>query len=167
MVALLSMKNFMKEALLEAEYAERAGEVPVGAVIALEGEIIGRGRNRILEKKDPTAHAEMEAIQNAAKAIGRERLEGAIMYVTLEPCIMCAGALVLARVKKLVIGAEDPKSGACGSVFNTVNGDRLNHSIEVEFSSAIPECGGLLKEFFRRRRKENKITKSKKFSEEV
>lgn len=157
----------MKKALFEAECAEKAGEVPVGAVIALDGKIIGRGRNRILEKKDPTAHAEMEAIRNAAKTIGRERLEGSIMYVTLEPCIMCAGALVLARVEKLVIGAEDLKSGACGSVFNMVDGERLNHRIEVEFISTVPECSNLLKEFFMRRRKENKIAKSKKISEEV
>lgn len=144
---------YMAEALKEAQKAFDSDEVPVGAVIVHEGRVIGRAHNQIKLLKDPTAHAEIIAITQAAASLGNERLINATMYVTIEPCSMCAGAIVLARVKKLVYGARDPKTGACGSVFNIAGNKKLNHSVRIEKGVLEKECACLLKEFFRKKRK--------------
>ena len=143
---------FMSEALKEARKAFDGDEVPVGAVIVHEGRIIARAHNQIKLLKDPTAHAEMIAITQAAAYLASERLINTTMYATIEPCSMCAGALVLARVKRLVYGADDPKTGACGSVFNVTDSRKLNHRIKVTKSVLEQECAGLLKEFFKKKR---------------
>ena len=143
----------MKEALAEAKKAAAAGEVPVGAVIVKDGEIIGRGHNETETAKDPTAHAEMIAIRQAAKNLGGWRLTGCIMYVTTEPCSMCAGAIVWSRISRLFIGTMDPKSGACGSVFNIPQESRLNHFVEIETGLMQEECSSLMKSFFKELRK--------------
>lgn len=143
----------MKEALAEAKKAAAAGEVPVGAVIVKEGEIIGRGHNETETAKDPTAHAEMIAIRQAAKNLGGWRLTGCTMYVTTEPCSMCAGAIVWSRISMLFIGTMDPKSGACGSVFNIPQESRLNHFVEIETGLMQEECSSLMKSFFKELRK--------------
>ena len=145
----------MAEAITLAKKAEALGEVPVGAVIEKDGRIIGRGYNTTESGKDPTAHAEMAAIREAASELGGWRLLGCNMYVTCEPCAMCAGALVLARIKKLIIGAADPKSGACGSVFNIIQESRLNHFIEIEAGVMGGECELMMKSFFKKRRKKD------------
>ncbi|MBI4728391.1 MAG: nucleoside deaminase [Acidobacteria bacterium] len=142
----------MRAALAEARAAAEAGDVPIGCVVAREGEILARGRNRREADADPTAHAEILALREAARAVGSWRLEGCTVYATLEPCAMCAGALVLARVPRLVCGAEDPKAGACGSVFDIVREPRLNHRVEVVSGVLAGECGEMLREFFRDRR---------------
>ena len=147
--------KMMSEAIAEARKAENCGEVPIGAVIEKDGAIIGRGHNLTETLKDPTAHAEIIAIRNAAKELGGWRLLGCNLYVTCEPCAMCAGALVLARIKKAFIGAMDPKSGACGSVFNIIQEQKLNHYIEIETGIMRQECEGMMKEFFKKRRKKN------------
>ena len=141
----------MSEALKEAKKAFDAEEVPVGAVIVHKGRIIGRAHNQIRLLKDPTAHAEMIAITQAANYLKNERLPDTAMYVTIEPCAMCAGALILARVKKIYFGAEDPKTGAFGSVMD-INKKGLNHRIQVVKGLRRDECAGLLKEFFKKRR---------------
>ena len=146
-------ERFMKEALREAEIAAGAGEVPVGCVIVHEGRVIARAHNQREQLGDPTAHAEMLALTQAAAAVGNWRLEGATLYVTLEPCAMCAGALVLARVERLVFGAEDPGAGACGSLYNIVSDSRLNHSLEVVSGLLAEACGGILKDFFKKKRR--------------
>ena len=143
----------MKEALAEAKKAAAAGEVPVGAVIVKDGEIIGRGHNETETAKDPTAHAEMIAIRQAAKNLGGWRLTGCTMYVTTEPCSMCAGAIVWSRISRLFIGTMDPKSGACGSVFNIPQESRLNHFVEIETGLMQEECSSLMKIFFKELRK--------------
>ena len=143
----------MKEALAEAKKAAAAGEVPVGAVIVKDGEIIGRGHNETETAKDPTAHAEMIAIRQAAKNLGGWRLTGCTMYVTTEPCSMCAGAIVWSRISRLFIGTMDPKSGACGSVFNRPQESRLNHFVEIETGLMQEECSSLMKSFFKELRK--------------
>ena len=143
----------MKEALAEAKKAAAAGEVPVGAVIVKDGEIIGRGHNETETAKDPTAHAEMIAIRQAAKNLGGWRLTGCTMYVTTEPCSMCAGAIVWSRISRLFIGTMDPKSGACGSVFNIPQQSRLNHFVEIETGLMQEECSSLMKSFFKELRK--------------
>ena len=143
----------MKEALAEAKKAAAAGEVPVGAVIVKDGEIIGRGHNETETAKDPTAHAEMIAIRQAAKNLGGWRLTGCTMYVTTEPCSMCAGAIVWSRISRLFIGTMDPKSGACGSVFNIPQESRLNHFVEIETGLMQEECSSLMKSFFKEFRK--------------
>lgn len=143
----------MKEALAEAKKAAAAGEVPVGAVIVKDGEIIGRGHNETETDKDPTAHAEMIAIRQAAKNLGGWRLTGCTMYVTTEPCSMCAGAIVWSRISRLFIGTMDPKSGACGSVFNIPQESRLNHFVEIETGLMQEECSSLMKSFFKELRK--------------
>ena len=145
----------MEEALREAGKAAQIGEVPIGAVIVKDGEIIARGHNRTETDKDPTAHAEMIAIRAAAKALGGWRLIGCEMYVTCEPCSMCAGALVWSRLEKLHIGTMDPKAGACGSVLNIADNSALNHRILVETGMMEEECSRLLKDFFRNLRKRN------------
>jgi len=143
----------MSEAVTEALKAESLGEVPVGAVIVKDGAVIGHGHNLTVTLKDPTAHAEIAAIKDAAEKLGSRRLLGCDMYVTCEPCAMCAGAMVLSRMRKVYIGVMDPKSGACGSVFNIIQESRLNHRIEIETGALENECGRMLKDFFKKRRK--------------
>ena len=142
----------MAEALKEAQKAFDSDEVPVGAVIVHDGRIIGRAHNQIKLLKDPTAHAEIIAITQATACLGNERLINTTMYATIEPCSMCAGALVLARVKRLVYGARDPKTGACGSAFNIADNKKLNHRVKIEKGVLEKECAELLKEFFRKKR---------------
>ncbi len=148
-------ERFMREALKEAAYAFEDGEVPVGALVVHEGRIIGRAHNQRELLKDPTAHAEVIAITQAAAALDRWRLTGCTLYVTLEPCAMCAGAMVLARIDRLVYGAADPKAGACGSVLNVLEDPRLNHRPVVTPGVLAMDAGGILKEFFRRRRRDD------------
>jgi tRNA(adenine34) deaminase len=143
---------FMREALALAREAEAAGEVPVGAVLVKEGAIIARGRNRPIGGCDPTAHAEIEALRAGAAAIGNYRLPGCTLYVTIEPCAMCAGALVHARIERLVYGAADPRAGAAGSVFNIAAARELNHQVAVAGGVLAAECRALLQGFFRQRR---------------
>lgn len=143
---------FMAEALREAELGASKGEVPIGCVIVHEGRIIARAHNGRELLRDPTAHAEMLALTQAAAELGDWRLEGADVYVTLEPCAMCAGAMVLARVRRLVYGAADPKAGAVGSVFRLLDEPRLNHRVEARGGVLAGPCGELLSNFFRSRR---------------
>ena len=143
----------MQEALKEAEKAFREDEVPVGAVIVHRDKIIARGYNQIERLKDPTAHAEMIAITSAASYLGTKWLNGVSLYVTIEPCSMCAGAVVLARIENLFFGASDPKTGACGSIVNIANHKKLNHRIKVTKGILESECSALLKEFFKQKRK--------------
>jgi len=143
----------MIEALKEAGKAMARGEVPIGAVVVKDGEIIGRGYNLTESLKDPTAHAEINAIREAASFLGGWRLTDCAMYVTVEPCPMCAGALVLSRMAKLYIGTMDPKTGACGSIFNIVSCNKLNHEIEIETGVMQQECEGIMKDFFKELRK--------------
>jgi tRNA(adenine34) deaminase len=145
---------FMKEALKEAYKAYEINEVPIGAVIVRNGEIVGRGYNQKETLKDATLHAEISAIKDACKNLGGWRLPGCTMYVTLEPCAMCAGALVNARVENLVVGTRDLKTGACGSVLNIVQMDNLNHQINVRFGMLEEECTAILKDFFSELRKQ-------------
>ncbi len=144
--------KFMKLALELAKKAELKDEVPVGAVIVHKDKIIARGHNQIERLNDPTAHAEIIAITSAANCLGTKWLNEADLYVTIEPCSMCAGALVLARVKHIYFGASDPKTGACGSVINISNHRKLNHRIKVTKGILEKECGAILKEFFRKKR---------------
>ncbi len=142
----------MREALKEAFKAFERDEVPVGAVIARKGKIIARAHNQIVTLKDPTAHAEMIAITQAADCLGNERLINCSLYVTMEPCSMCAGAAVLARIEKIIYGADDPKSGACGSVINIADNKKLNYRAKVIGGVMREDCAGLLKEFFKNKR---------------
>ncbi|MEY4931982.1 MAG: hypothetical protein RLZZ403_302 [Pseudomonadota bacterium] len=144
--------EFMARALELARAAETAGEVPVGAVLVKEGRIIGEGFNRPISTHDPTAHAEMVALRAGAATVGSYRLLDTTLYVTLEPCAMCAGAMVHARVKRLVFAARDPKAGAAGSVFNLVQHPALNHSVDCEEGVLAEECSAMLKGFFKARR---------------
>jgi tRNA(adenine34) deaminase len=139
---------WMRQAYREAEKALELGETPVGAVIVQGESIIGRGGNRVETLHDPTAHAEILAIGSACEATGYERLPDTVMYVTLEPCVMCAGAIVLARIPILVYGADDPKRGACGSHFNVCQDEALNHRVTVVSNIMQTECGTILREFF-------------------
>jgi tRNA(adenine34) deaminase len=141
-------REAMQHAIAEAERAGALGEVPVGAVVVRGGEVAGRGHNRRELDGDPLAHAELLAIREAAERIGGWRLTGCTMYVTLEPCAMCAGALVNSRVERLVFGAHDPKAGWCGSLGDLVRDPRLNHRLEVTAGVAAEECGRLLTAFF-------------------
>ena len=136
----MNPEYFMKEALMEANKALSVDEVPIGAVIVKDGQIIGRGHNLMESSKDPTAHAEILAIKEAAACLGGWRLVDCEMYVTIEPCSMCAGASVLARLKKVTIGTLDIKSGACGSIFNILQDERLNHQVEIETGIMKQEC---------------------------
>lgn len=140
--------RWMLEALREAERAGRRGEVPVGAIVVGAGRVLGRAGNAIEAAQDPTAHAEMLALRQAAAALGTRRLLATTLYVTLEPCAMCAGAAVLARVPRLVFGAADPKAGACGSLRNVAEDPRLNHRCQVRGGVLERECAELLKGFF-------------------
>lgn len=141
-------ERWMESALREAEQAKKRKEVPVGAVIVHNGKIIGRGFNQIETLQDPTAHAEMIAITAAAAGLGSRRFDGCTLYVTLEPCPMCAGAIVLARIPRVVFGASDPKAGACGTLFNIVQDNRLNHRVDLVGGVSGERCGALLSEFF-------------------
>lgn len=145
--------DFMKMAIAEAKKALEIGEVPVGAVIVRDGAVVGRGHNLTESAKDPTAHAEIIALREAAKTLGGWRLPGCTMYVTTEPCSMCAGAIVLSRMPELFIGTMDRKAGACGSVYNIVSDSRLNHNVALETGLLAEECSQLMKEFFKSLRK--------------
>ena len=146
----------MLAALEEAKKAEALGEIPIGAVIVKDGLIVGRGHNMTETDRDPTAHAEMMAIREAAKTLGGWRLIGCQMYVTVEPCSMCAGAIVWSRIEKLYIGTMEPKSGACGSVFNIVQEKRLNHYVEIETGLMEEQLQHIVKDFFKKLRKSEK-----------
>ncbi|MCU0665490.1 MAG: tRNA adenosine(34) deaminase TadA [Candidatus Omnitrophica bacterium] len=146
---------YMLEALKEAREAFEEDEVPVGCVIVHEGKIISRAHNQVERLKDPTAHAEMIALTSATNYLQQKWLNGAALYVTIEPCSMCAGALVLARVKNVFFGAADPKTGACGSVFNIAASKKLNHRIKAQGGVLKEDCAGLLTEFFRKKRAQN------------
>ncbi|MBU1852640.1 MAG: tRNA adenosine(34) deaminase TadA [Candidatus Omnitrophica bacterium] len=143
---------YMQEALREAKKAFDKDEVPIGAIIVHKTTIIGRAHNQIKILKDPTAHAEMIAITQAANYLQNERLMGCSMYVTIEPCSMCAGAMVLARIENLVYSADDPKTGACGSIINILKHKKLNHRVKIKSGVLEQESGLLIKEFFKRKR---------------
>ncbi len=145
-------EDFLRLAMDGARMAEAAGEVPVGAVVVLDGAVIGTGHNRVIADSDPTAHAEMVAMRVAGLVLGNYRLEGCMLYSTLEPCAMCAGAMLHARIARLVYAAADPKAGACGSVLAVMNHPQSNHQVEVSSGLLADECGGMLTEFFRARR---------------
>jgi tRNA(adenine34) deaminase len=144
--------EFMRAALADAAAAGRAGEVPVGAVVVAGGAIVGRGANAPIARNDPSAHAEIAALRAAGEKLGNYRLAGCDLYVTLEPCAMCAGAILQARIRRLVFGAPDPKTGACGGVINLFAEPRLNHQTLATGGVLADECGALLKEFFAARR---------------
>jgi len=149
----MSDEIFMREALALARQASEAGEVPVGAVVVKGGAVIGRGHNRPVSGRDPTAHAEVMALRDAAERVGNYRLGDCELYVTLEPCVMCAGAIMHARISRVVYGAADPKSGACGSVVNLFADNRLNHHATVVGGVLTDAAGKLLQDFFSERRK--------------
>ena len=142
----------MREALAEADFARDAGEVPVGAIVVLGGKIIGRGRNAVIGTHDPSAHAEIVALRQAARALANYRLTGATLYSTIEPCAMCAGALVHGRIERLVYGAKDSKAGAIETHFRICTTDFLNHRVRVEGGILEDECSRVLQSFFRDRR---------------
>lgn len=143
---------FMRVAIALAHEAASQGEVPVGAIVVKDGEIIGKGRNAPISLNDPTAHAEIQAMREAGKLLGNYRLVDCTLYVTLEPCAMCSGAIQHARIARLVYGASDPKTGCCGSVLNLMAEQKLNHHCEVSHGVLADECGALLSDFFRQRR---------------
>ena len=155
-------ENHMRRAIELAQAAAQMGEVPVGAVVVYEGKIIGEGANQREAQADPLGHAEMLALAQASKHLGRWRLSGCTLYVTLEPCPMCAGALVNGRVTNLVFGARDPKAGAAVSLFNIVNSNKLNHRLFVTEGVLKETCSLLLKDFFKKRRLENRTEKGLK-----
>lgn len=143
----------MQIALEQAKLAESLGEVPVGALIVKDGEVIAAAHNQPIGLHDPSAHAEIQAIRKAAKILGNYRLVDCTLYVTLEPCVMCTGAIQHARIAQLVYGAHDPKTGACGSLINLMTEDKLNHHTEVIAGVLAEPCGDMLSQFFKRRRK--------------
>lgn len=145
---------WMELALKQAELAAAAGEVPVGALVIKEGEIIGQGHNRNLLDSDPTAHAEIVALRQAAARLGNHRLTGCTMVATIEPCSMCAGALIHARIARLVYGANDPKAGAAGSTIQVINHPSLNHRMEVTAGVLASKCSEILQKFFRQKRQQ-------------
>lgn len=145
-------ESYLQLALDQARLAAKAGEVPVGAIVIYEGEVIGTGQNFVLRNLDPTAHAEIVALRAAAQRLNNYRLTGCELYSTLEPCSMCAGAMIHARISRLVYAAADPKAGAAGSVLAVVNHPQLNHQMEVTAGVLAEECGDLLRNFFRERR---------------
>jgi tRNA(Arg) A34 adenosine deaminase TadA len=144
--------DYLRAAIAEAQDAEANGEVPVGAVVVHEDKIIGRGQNRVLRDSDPTAHAEIVALREAGLALKNYRLEDCTLYATLEPCAMCAGAILHSRIARLVYAAPDPKAGACGSVLSVLNHPKLNHKVEVTSGLLSEECGQMLTNFFLERR---------------
>ena len=156
-------ERYMQMALEQARIAEENGDVPIGAVIVHENRIIGKAYNQREQLQDPTAHAEIIALTQAAAALENWHLNGCAIYITLEPCPMCAGALVLARMDRLVYGCDDPKTGACKSLYNIVQDERLNHRLEVTSGVLAEQCGQLLQEFFAKRREENKNDKVSDF----
>lgn len=145
---------WMEEALREASRAEASNEVPVGAVVVCDGRVIGRGANQVIASADPTAHAEIVAMRMASRELGNYRLTDCDLYVTLEPCAMCAGAITHARIRRLVYGADDPKAGAVGSVMQVLNHANLNHRVEVTRGVLASKCMDRLQAFFRARRSE-------------
>ncbi|AKR42933.1 tRNA adenosine(34) deaminase TadA [Methylophilus sp. TWE2] len=145
-------EDFMRIAMALAAEAASQGEVPVGAVVVKDGKVIGRGRNAPISLNDPTAHAEIQAMREAARYVGNYRLVDCTLYVTLEPCAMCSGAIQHARISRLVYGASDPKTGCCGSVVNLMEEPKLNHHCEVSNGLLATECGALLSAFFKLRR---------------
>ena len=156
-------EQYMQMAIEQARIAEENGDVPIGAVIVHETRIIGKAYNQREQLQDPTAHAEIIALTQAAAALENWHLNGCTIYVTLEPCPMCAGALVLSRMDRLVYGCDDPKTGACKSLYNIVQDERLNHRLEVTSGVLAGQCGQLLQEFFAKRREENKNDKVSDF----
>ncbi len=148
----MSDEQYMDLALAEALKAESAGEVPVGAIVVADGAVVGRGFNQPISTNDPTAHAEMVALREAARTIGNYRLSTVTMYCTVEPCVMCAGAMIHARIARLVFGAPDPKAGSAGSIYNVLTDPRLNHRVEVLSGIRQSECASLLQDFFARHR---------------
>ncbi|WP_445231913.1 tRNA adenosine(34) deaminase TadA [Duganella rhizosphaerae] len=145
-------EDFMRQALEQAQHAWDLGEVPVGAVVVKDGVVIARGYNQPIGRHDPTAHAEIVALRAAAEALGNYRLPGCELYVTLEPCVMCSGAMMHARLAKVVYGASDPKTGACVSVLNLFEQEQLNHHTAIAGGVMADECGAMLKSFFAARR---------------
>jgi len=143
---------FMQEALKEARAAAAAGEIPIGAVLVQEGKIIARSGNRTIRDCDPTAHAEMIVLREGARVLGNYRLAGTTLYVTIEPCSMCAGAMIQARVPRLVYGADDPKGGAVRTCFQILSDERLNHQVEVTYGVLAEECAAVIQGFFAERR---------------
>lgn len=148
--------DFMQIALQLAEEAAKEGEVPVGAIVVKDGVVIGRGYNRPITNHDPSAHAEIQALRDAAQTVSNYRLVDCTLYVTLEPCVMCTGAIQHARIARLVYGASDPKTGACGSVINLMAENKLNHHCEVFSGVMADTCGALLSQFFKHRRNQQK-----------
>jgi tRNA(adenine34) deaminase len=145
--------DYLNAAIEEARAAELGGEVPIGCVVVSPmGEIVGRGQNRVMRDQDPTAHAEIVALREAGRALSNYRLSGCTLYVTLEPCAMCAGAILHARIARLVYAAPDPKAGACGSVLSVMNHPQLNHRVDVVSGLLAEECGEILRGFFKARR---------------
>ena len=153
----MSDAHFMGLALEQARLAAAAGEVPVGAVVVKDGKVIGAGRNAPVGSSDPTAHAEIAALRAAAEALGNYRLDGCDLYVTLEPCAMCSGAMLHARLARVVYGAADPKTGAAGSVVDLFGEPRLNHRTQVQGGVLAPDCAALLTEFFKTRRQQSRM----------
>jgi tRNA(adenine34) deaminase len=149
-------RTWMETALQEAKKAYELDEVPIGAVIVKDGTIIGRGYNLRETRKDPTLHAEMIAIRQASEHLGGWRLTGCDLYVTIEPCPMCAGAILQARIQRLIYGARDPKAGCAGSLYNLLNDERFNHSTEIIEGVMVDECADLMKEFFKAKRLKRK-----------
>ena len=149
---MMTDEDFMREALEQARQAGACGEVPVGAIVVLDGQIVGRGFNQPIGRHDPTAHAEVMALRDAAQRLGNYRLPGCELYVTLEPCAMCSGAIMHARIRRVVFGARDPKTGVAGSVIDLFDEARLNHHATIEGGLMADECGGMLSAFFAARR---------------
>ena len=149
--------TWMELAIAEAEEAAAHDDVPIGAVVVHDGQVLARGHNRREVDQDPTAHAEILALRDAARALGSWRLDGCVLYVTLEPCTMCAGALVLARLPRLVFGADDPKAGAVGALYDVPRDPRLNHRVEVVRGVEADRCGQLLRDFFAARRRSRPV----------
>lgn len=156
---MITDEKYMREALKQAKKAYAIGEVPIGCVIVYKDKVIGRGYNKRNTKKTTLAHAELVAIEKASKVMGDWRLEDCDMYVTLEPCQMCSGALVQARIKKVVIGTMNPKAGCAGSILNLLQMEEFNHQVEIESGVMESECTDILQEFFKELRKRNKLEK--------
>jgi tRNA(adenine34) deaminase len=148
-------ERFMRMALHEAARGAREGEVPVGAIVVKEGRVLARAHNRPIHLHDPSAHAEILALRRAGRKLLNYRLEGCDLYVTIEPCAMCAGAIVQSRLRRTVFGARDPKAGACGSALRVMNHRKLNHKVEVARGILAAECAAMIQEFFRQRRKQD------------
>jgi tRNA(adenine34) deaminase len=153
-------ERFMRMALREAERGAREGEVPVGAVLVGEGRVLARAHNRPIQLRDPSAHAEILVVRRAARKLGNYRLEGYDLYVTIEPCAMCVGAIVQARLRRVIFGAQDPKAGACGSALRVLNHRKLNHRIELTRGVLAAECALVIQKFFRLRRKKASVATS-------